>query len=261
MRLGRKQSSRHEDWLAQIEAIESIVSLDQLEQLAEETVSEITSVVGRGRAAYGWSGGKDSMVLQEICRRARIKECVLVICNLEYPAFLGWATDHMPDDLEIVNTGQDLDWLVAHPEMLFPKTAEAAGNWFSGVQHTGQRRYARKHNLDALLLGRRRADGNFVGKNGSNRYTDSHGTTRYSPMAHWTHEDLLAGIHYWSLPLPPCYGWPRGYRVGTGAWPARQWTDSDEHGWSEVYQIDRSIVRDAGPRFASGRAFLASIGG
>ena len=42
---------------------------------------------------------------------------------------------------------------------------------------------------------------NYVGKD--NIYTNSAGITRYSPLAEWRHEDILAYIHYYDVKLPP----------------------------------------------------------
>ena len=130
------------------------------------------------------------------------------------PAFAAWIEEHKPASCEVINTHQDIDWLVKHQEMLFPKDSAAAGRWFSIVQHRAQREYFKAHELDVIILGRRRADGNYVGRN-SNIYTDGKGVTRFSPLAAWKHEHILAYIHYHQLPLPPIYGWKNGYLCGT----------------------------------------------
>ena len=67
-----------------------------------------------------------------------INSCVLVICNLEYKAFLDWVEIHKPEELEIVNTGQDMKWLASHQQMLFPQNSKTAAQWFHIVQHRGQ---------------------------------------------------------------------------------------------------------------------------
>ncbi|MFQ8761808.1 MAG: phosphoadenosine phosphosulfate reductase family protein [Intestinimonas sp.] len=161
-----------------------------------------------------------------------------------YPAFATWIEANKPTGCEVINTHQDLDWLDKHPEMLFPQDSAAAGRWFSIVQHRAQRLYFKSRELDIIILGRRRADGNYVGR-GTNIYTDAQGVTRYSPLAAWSHEHVLAYIHYHKLPLPPIYGWKNGYLCGTHPWPARQWTGSAENGWREVYEIDPTIVAAA----------------
>lgn len=254
--LGRKQTIRNDaDWAEALEHVEEIVSKDDLDKLMEQTVEEIRASCSGKQAAFAWSAGKDSIVLREVCERAGIKQCVLVICDLEYPAFLSWVTDNMPDELEVINTGQDLDWLAAHQNMLFPQDSAIAAKWFHMVQHRGQEKYYKAHGLEMLLLGRRKADGNYVGR-GSNIYTNASGMTRYSPISEWRHEDILAFLHYYKPALPPFYGWKNGFYCGTHPWAARQWTGSIENGWSEVYGIDPDIVRNAAEKIPSAEVFL-----
>ena len=106
-----------------------------------------------------------------------------------------------------------------------------------------------------MLLGRRKADGNYVGK-GDNIYTNGQGITRYSPLSDWSHEQILAFIHYYNVALPPFYEWKNGYYCGTHPWAARQRTCSIENGWKEVYQIDSSIVIEAAEYIQSAKDFL-----
>lgn len=111
-----------------------------------------------------------------------------------------------------------------------------------------------------LLLGRRRIDGNFCGPRGDNLYTNQRNITRYSPLADWPHEAVFALIKRHNIPLPPCYGWPRGYQVGTGSWPARQWTRSVDHGFEEVWSIDPQVVRDAAQVLPQAAQWLTRTG-
>ena len=170
-------------------------------------------------------------------------------CDLEYIAFLDWVEEHKPEKLEVINTGQNMEWLLKHEQMLFPQNSTLAAQWFHIVQHRGQAKYYKAKSLDMLLLGRRRSDGNYVGK----------GITRYSPLADWSHEDILAYIHYYKVPMPPIYDWQNGYLCGTHPWPARQWTGSIENGWKEVYEIDSSIVDEAAQHIQSAKEFLEKL--
>lgn len=256
--LGRKQRIKNSDWIEAFEKIEQAVSRKELDQLVDKTVKEIKKTTKGKKAAYAWSGGKDSLVLGEICRMAGITPCVLVICNLEYKAFTEWVDAHKPPELSIINTGQDIKWLAAHPQMIFPQDSKFAAQWFHIVQHRGQAKYYKENQLDMLLLGRRRADGNYVGK-GSNIYTNGQGVTRYSPLSDWTHEQILAYIHYYDLAMPPIYEWKNGYLCGTHAWPARQWTGSIENAWAEIYEIDSSIVAEAADYFQSAKEYLEKM--
>ena len=254
-KLGRKQRMSNDAWLKAMEEIESLVSREELDALTATTIQDIQDKTAGKIAAYAWSGGKDSIVLAKICEQAGIARSMMGICDLEYPAFLSWAQEHKPDGCEIVNTGQGLEWLSKHPEMLFPKDSETAARWFSIVQHRAQRIYCKNEKVDILILGRRRADGNYVGRK-SNIYTDGKGVTRYSPLADWSHEHILAFIHYHDLALPPIYGWQNGYLCGTHPWPARQWTGSEENGWREVYNIDPNVVITAAELFPGAKACM-----
>lgn len=255
--LGKKQRTSNDDWLNMVSIIKSCVLESDIKKLEAETIEDIINKTKGKKAAYAWSAGKDSIVLGALCEKAGITDCMLGICNLEYPAFINWINDNKPAGLEIINTEQDMAWLIKHPEMLFPDAAMAS-RWFSIVQHRAQNKYFAEHKLDVILLGRRKADGNYVGK-GSNIYTDGKGTTRFSPLSEWTHEQLLAYIAYNNLKLPPIYGWVNGYKCGTHPWPARQWTGSTENAWQEIYSIDPVIVQEAAVHFESAKLFLEGL--
>lgn len=256
--LGRKQSITNESWLKAMDSIEQTVPKDELDGLCERTIQSIREVTAGKKAAYAWSAGKDSIVLSKLCEKAGITDSMIGVCNLEYPAFAEWIEKNKPDGCEVINTGQDISWLVKHPEMLFPQDSKAAARWFQIVQHKAQKMYFKAHSLDMILLGRRKADGNYVGSN-SNIYTDGKGVTRFSPLADWKHEYILAYIHYNNLPLPPIYTWKNGYLCGTHPWPARQWTQSEENGWREVYDIDPAIVISAAEEIAGAKQFLEGL--
>lgn len=59
--LGRKQSIKNEDWLAAVGRIEELVSRAELDRLVEDTIKEIRRQTDGKKAAYAWSGGKDSL--------------------------------------------------------------------------------------------------------------------------------------------------------------------------------------------------------
>lgn len=256
--LGRKQNVKNEDWMKAMEDIESLITKEELDEAVNAAVVDIRRETAGKKAAYAWSAGKDSLVLAEICRMAGVTDCMLAVCDLEYPVFMDWIEANKPDGLEIINTGQNLEWIGKHPEMLFPRDSQTAARWFAIVQHKAQAQYYKAHDLDMILLGRRRADGNYCGR-GSNIYTDGKGVTRYSPLATWKHEAILGFIHYYHIPMAPIYSWPNGYLCGTHPWPARQWTGNQESAWKEVYTIDPGIVKDAAKIIESASWYLKSL--
>lgn len=256
--LGRKQKISNDAWLSAIANIEEKVSSQEIQEISEMAIHSIHEATAGKKAAYAWSAGKDSIVLGSLCEQAGVHDSMIGVCNLEYPAFMQWVEENKPAGCEVINTEQDISWLAKHPEMLFPNDSTTAARWFQIVQHRAQRMYFKGHSLDILILGRRRADGNYVGRN-SNSYTDRTGVTRFSPLADWKHEHILAYIHYNNLPLPPIYSWKNGYLCGTHPWPARQWTGSKENGWKEVFEIDRSIVEAAAGVIPGADEFLRGL--
>jgi hypothetical protein len=240
----RKQHQSHEDFVFLHQHIEAYCPRPELDRLVDRTVEDIRAFCRGRNAAFAWSGGKDSAALYLVATLAGIDDCVIGISDLEYPAFLQWVTDWMPDRLEVVNSGLDLPWLARNLGMLFPQEAEVAAEWFRKIQHTAQETYYRRRGVEVLVLGRRLVDGNFVGR-GANHYT-ARGITRFSPIAHWDHGHVLAAVKYHGIPLPPFYQWPRGFRCGTHSWPARQWCRDRDHGFAEVHAIDPAILPEAG---------------
>jgi len=244
--IGRKQRSRHEDWLesrAWFYGNPDTLTARGLVAKAAHRLQKQLGDLNVTRPVYGWSGGKDSQALRIVAEAAGVTDCVLVLSELEYPAFLAWATDHMPWGLHVETRPLDMAWLRDHQDMLFPPDSRTAAKWFRQVQHDGQRHFCAQHNVDGLVLGRRLIDGNQCGADGV--YLDRDRFWRISPLYDWTHEDLLCVLGANQAPLPPCYDWPRGWQVGTGPWPARQWTTSLAHGWAEVLTIDPDIVEHA----------------
>ncbi|MEG1513787.1 MAG: phosphoadenosine phosphosulfate reductase family protein [Clostridia bacterium] len=254
--LGRKQRTQNDRWIYAIEHIEALVSRQELDSAVATATAAIQRATEGKRSAYAWSGGKDSLVLSDICRQAGVTDCMFAHTDLEYPAFLQWCLEHKPDGCEVICTGQDLDWLASHQNMVFPSGA-AQARWYQIVQRAAFTDYFFRHKLDVILVGHRKADGNVSGNGGV--ISKESGEVRFAPLADWPHELILAYIHYYGLELPPIYGWKDGFRCGTHPWPSRMHMSSVEQGYREVYEIDPSIVIDAAEKLSSARHFLEGV--
>lgn len=257
--IGKKQSAKNEDFIKMWDNIESVVSLEEIHLLVNQAVNDIKQKATGKNVAYAWSGGKDSLALQYVCERAGINQSVLCTASeFEYPNFVEWCKKHGPKGLTIIdNKSINFEWLQKNQHMLFPEDSKYSALWFKAIQHKGQAQYFKQKDLDIICLGRRWQDGNYTGGKGKNIYTNKKGVTRYSPIAHWRHEHVLAVIHYFmNRNIPHIYYYKDGFINGTGVWPARKRRGSINDSWMEVYSIDESIVARAAQHIYSAKQFL-----
>lgn len=253
--LGKKRRVANEDFQRARDTATQLITREHIDDLTDEVFrryDQIERENGFSRFAVAFSGGKDSLVVQHMFFS---RPYFWVRCNLEYTAFEQFMAK---TGCDVVNTGQDIRWLAAHPQFLFPKTSNEAARWFSMVQWAGQTSYFRDRGLDCLIMGRRKQDGNRMGRHNEDLYTNEQGVTRFAPIWDWTHEEVFAYIAYHGLELPPCYSWPDGYIVATGPWAKRR-APTPKIGWGAVYKIEPGIVYRAADYIPSAHEWLTSI--
>lgn len=249
--LGRKKGSSQGDWRAAYSRALQAPDRARAAELVEEAAARVSARLrGERSPVYGWSGGKDSIALEVVCSAAGVGSPLLVLASrdLEYPEFEAWAKANAPQGLTALRRNKiDLDWLRERPQLLFPATSDLSARWYQNVQHAGQREHMTVSGSSILLLGRRTADGNFTGRQAEHgrEYVDREGFVRFSPIAGWSHEDVLNVIAVYRPELPPIYKYPRGFEVGTGPWAARSGVTSLEAGWAEVFAADPRVVETA----------------
>lgn len=255
--LGRKQTSTNADWISAVADIEQFISHSEVEQYAEKAICDIRAAAKGNKAAYGWSGGKDSIVLGELCKRAGISDCFFGHCDLEFPSFLDWALSNMPEKCVEINTHINFEWLSNHPDMLFVDDSKRLNRWYGMVQRRAFSEYYANEKPDVIIVGHRAIDGNVCGAGGYIRKKS--GEVRYAPLADWPHEAILGYIHYHRLELPPLYDWADGYVFGPTPWPI--WGHPKDHldGWRMIYELEPSILPEAANWFVSARHFLEGV--
>lgn len=229
MSLGRKQSSKNEDWIEAWNNCKELISKEHIDRLTEETIGRIKSVIRNKdyrRIGYAWSGGKDSIVLYDILKKSKIRLIggILALYEHEFPEFLEWLFENKPLDCRVVYTHAFTDeYINKHPEVLFPiekkwKDAYLPPRW------KVQNQFIEGYKLDCLILGRRIADGNNCGKKEDGYITTSKNIKcdKFNPIADWTHEEILAYIRHNDLELPPIYFYENGFQGGTQLWTEKR---------------------------------------
>ncbi|MBO6303964.1 MAG: phosphoadenosine phosphosulfate reductase family protein [Selenomonadaceae bacterium] len=253
--LCRKQSIKPADqakWWKIINSISEYVSQKDVEIATQIVRQRILSMAAGRRVAYSWSGGKDSLVIADICQSVGITKCQCILTDVEYPAWEAFMKLNAPPGCEMINIGFDLRYLQEHEEMIFPKGKEMQ-KWHKMVQQNNFISYMKRENLDIVILGHRIIDGNICGAGGVRK--SSHGGILYSPIFDWSHELLFAYLFYNNIELPFIYKWKDGFFQGTHYWPSRI-ANSVEEGYRDVYEIDPSIVIKASKILPSAKRFL-----
>lgn len=255
--IGRKQSSRNEDWVRAFERIEDLITPEEVKELADDAVKQIREAAEGKRAAFAYSAGKDSIVLADLCEKAGVHDGYFAYCDLDYPEFIRWVKAHKPAGVKMLHTGYDLNWLAKYQNLIFAE-GQIGQRWHQISQRGPFTEMFFDNNLDLLIMGHRTIDGNFCGPDGYIRKRS--GETRFSPLRDWPHEALLGYIHYNGLSLPPIYQWKDGWVQGTHAWPEREFCSTDiMKGYREVYEIDPSIIIAAAEILPSARHFLEEV--
>jgi len=256
----KKQSATNEDFIRLWHNCEADTNKKAFAELEERTLTTLHKIqaLHKDSAAIAYSGGKDSLVLQHLANRAGISKGVLGSpVSLEYTSFMSWLRQHKGADITILDTGQDLDFLRANPQYLFPSDSKVRAQWYKAVQHKAQEDYYDEEKLTALLLGRRVQDGNYTGAKGASGYV-AKGRLRLNPIAYWTHTDIFYYLKTYKIPLPPIYDFARGWRCGTHAWNVRSRSGglSCDNVMSEIMIIEPTIIREAADKLTIVSDFL-----
>lgn len=236
-----KRNSEEIEWHNAL--VEPPIKKEDIDNLVKRTVSDIQATLKDNKVAVAYSGGKDANALLEVMKMTGKDFKVFnVLTNVEYPQMLEWLKEKdIPNYHEVV-IPIDWSWVRENPKMLFPKESNTASKWFQIVQHKGQKKFAQEHDIDILVLGRRKSDGNYVGR-GSNVYQKKTETfSRYSPLSDWSHDELISFLSHYNIDLPPIYNYPKGFRNGTHPIPARPNVDSDKEALEELETIDKGII-------------------
>lgn len=263
----KQQIEDNAEWLRAYEDCTKTISREQIASLEYRTIALIRKVANHYRKpCSGWIAGKDSLVLDHILRKSGILYTPIMWRGVnEYPSMTKWIAENKPHNLiEEVIDRYTLEFLEKHPEYLFCSNGTRQ-KWMS-TKWTRQRKDISKHGFDLFITGRRLKDGNICGTKESGYVTKKANATyaSFSPLAEWTHEQLLAYIKYENIHLPPFYSYERGFLIGSvamGEWTERPMLNkTEDEVWDELYSIDPTIVINASRVLTKARRYLEKRG-
>ena len=257
MSLGRKQRITNEAWLEAVATVESTVSEAALGELVAATIEDIKAKTAGKKAAYAWSGGKDSIVLGKLCEAAGVVDSMIGVCDLEYPAFAAWIEANKPEGCEVINTHQGLDWLARHRRCCSRRTRQRPAGGFPSCS-TGRSAFTPRLTtltLSSLAAAVRTGTMWAAAPTSTPTARASPASARSQPGA--TSTSWPISITTSSRSRPSTGGRTATFAVRTPGPPAVD--GQPENGWREVYDIDPSIVIEAAEKIGSARAFLEGV--
>lgn len=232
--------------------IKEIVSADHMAEREERTRRLIKETIAGHKCVYGWSGGKDSIVLHGLLADLGLAGMqFLYPSEMEWPDVNAWYDAHRPENVTLIRDSvRTMEWAAKNAHLLFPTEAALKSRWYSS-RWPAQHRFARDNGADLALLGRRSIDGNQVGKGGLRRWQEG---WAFAPIHDWHHEEVMAYIAYHNLPVPPIYDYPSSLKNGTEPWPFWTGDDPNEDPWAFVGRVDRRVLEIAAPYFPGAAA-------
>lgn len=263
----KQQIADNSEWLKAFEKCTDSITRAEIAALEYRTIQLIRKVANHYRKpCSGWIAGKDSLVLDRILQKAGIRYTPIMWRGVnEYPSMVEWIAENKPRNLiEEVIGKYSLEFLETHPDYLFCSNGTRQ-KWMS-TKWTRQRKDIAKHGFDLFITGRRLKDGNICGTKESGYVVEKEGSSyaTFSPLAEWSHEQLLAYIKYENILLPPFYTYKRGFLIGSvamGEWTERPMLDkTEDEVWDELYEIDPSIVIGASKTLTRAKRYLEKRG-
>lgn len=254
MSLKRKHNNAQSSWEDGYNRSTDLYSESHMRSRMLQAAERIAShPVDVDKMFYGWSGGKDSVVLQRVCEIAGVKKSVLGICDrqFEFPAMHDFCIENKPPMCDVYTAAISYDFLENNPKYLFPyKYRDRRALHPRLVIHASWEYCRKKNGCETLLLGHRVKDGNICGDNGL--YMGRTGLTKLCPIYDFTHEEVFAAIKYFNLPLAPIYSMPDGYNMGTGPWVYVKPKDeeSKDSAMDLVASIDVSVLQNSAPHLS-----------
>lgn len=259
--LGRKHSVSDAEMYQRFLDIEHYMTEAEYRQYEASAISRILGAIQMGKCGYGWSAGKDSIVLAYLCDQFNLPALAY------FPSKQIWFTENIPflldkPNAEIVIDNDfclDLYKQSTFNPSLFRITEDRINEPWWKRRWPAQHRWASKNKLDFLILGRRLKDNNYCGRNGIST-NKNYGTTTLNPLYDWPHEAIFACLHYNGISLPPSKYYPGCFKIETYWYPDYK-AQTERDGWEFIAEYDRANLRIAAEHFPIAKEVLKDMEG
>lgn len=263
-RLKDKTHARSEEWAYAFEHIEEFISMQEVVDRYSKTLDFVRRTIRGKKCGFGWSGGKESIVLADIMKQVGVTTCCFGFNScFSYRSFIEWTKRNMPKGCEVYDHSDRVNF-----EVMLEKGMEAFSDdlrqysrWINMTDRTVYPRFCEKHDLDIFIVGRRKTDNNICGK--APDYLISAKDRKwvsFSPMAEWSTEETLGYIRYFKggyEALPPQYQYINGWHNGSDA-PIYLHLEgrTRQQMWDIVYRNDPEFVHRCAKWLPSAQAYL-----
>ena len=249
--LGKKHITKHEDWLRAWDSCTDIYSKDYIDSLTEKTIQRLYNTIDKfdidtSRMGYGWSGGKDSVVLGDILSKTKYNKDLRGYCSiypLYYDAFLKYIEKNKPSNVEtFLNDRIDEKFINENPKYLFNSDESMYLREWSTLSRYVENKFYKNNDLSMNIVGRRTLDGNCIRKTDNLPIQFTKDKNIYAMIYDWKHEELFAYIKYNNLKLCDMYFYKDGFRYGTRLWVERDPLGSLKENLDEIWNLDKNTI-------------------
>lgn len=234
-----------------------------IDDLTQKTIEKIKKISkGYKKIVVGYSSGKDSIVVEDLCKKSGIKYIPVMWRTIyHYTKTLDWIKNNKPENtIEIILDRPSWDDLEKNEMLQFCGEKKADTFWMSH-KWKAQKQFLKEYGCDLFITGRRTRDKNNCGKKENDYVKIGKDHNTFSPIAEWTIQEVIAYLRYNNLELSPQYlEIPDGFLNGSIAY-----LESFRFGrfkcelndkWDEVYNIEKDQVYRAAKYLTSAREYL-----